>query len=100
MRGTSKILGRRIDWVTEVVEYDRPQRAGLRTVEGRLTFSLTNVCEGESGGTRYTNRVDAESGLGGIFGRVADPIVQRAQARTVRANLETLAELLMEQARA
>lgn len=100
MRGTSKILGRRFDWVTEIVEYDRPQRASLKAVEGRMTFSLTTVCEGEAGGTRYTTRVDAESGLGGIFGRVADPIVQRAQSRTVRANLETLAELLAEQPRA
>jgi len=46
------------------------------------------------GGTQYTYRAEAESGLGGIFGRLGDPIVQRAQARTIRANLETLAEML------
>ena len=34
--------------------------------------------------------------LGDIFGKLADPIVERAQGRTVRANLETLADLLAE----
>lgn len=95
-RGTSKILGRRFDWVTETVEFDRPRGSSVRAVEGQLAFSVTYLCEGEAGGTRFTCRMDAESGLGGIFDRVADPIVQRAQARTVRANLETLAEVLAE----
>jgi hypothetical protein len=32
--------------------------------------------------------------LGGVFGRLADPLVEKVQRRTVRANLDTLAELL------
>jgi hypothetical protein len=40
--------------------------------------------------------VDADPGLGGVFGRLADPLVERAQGRTVRNNLETLAEILTE----
>jgi hypothetical protein len=55
---------------------------------------VTIMLEPADGGTRFSYRVDAASGLGGVFGRLADPIVERAQARTVRANLETLAELL------
>lgn len=93
-RGTSKILGRRFEWTTEVIEFDPPRRASFRSVKGNLNFSVTNVLEAVDGGTHYTYRVDAESGLGGIFGRLADPIVERAQARTVRANLGTLAEVL------
>jgi len=93
-RGISKILGRRFEWTTEVTEFESPRRTSVRSVEGKLTFVVTNVLEPVNGGTQYTYRVDAESGLGGIFGRLGDPIVQRAQARTVRANLETLAEVL------
>lgn len=93
-RGTSKILGRRFDWTTEVTEHDAPRRIAYRSVEGKLRFVVTNVLESVDGGTQFTYRADAESGLGGIFGRLGDPIVQRAQARTVRANLETLAEVL------
>lgn len=93
-RGTSKILGRRFRWVTEITEFDRPRRSSSRSVEGTLQFAVTVLVEPADGGARFTYRVDAESGLGGVFGRIADPIVERAQARTVRANLETLAELL------
>ena len=92
--GTSKILGRRFEWTTEVTEFDRPRRSSSRSVEGKLQFTVTIRLEPVDGGTRYTYRVDAASGLGGVFGRLADPFVERAQARTVRANLETLAELL------
>jgi len=93
-RGISKILGRRFDWTTEVTEHDAPRRISFRSVEGKLKFVVTNVLEPVDGGTQYTYRAEAESGLGGIFGRLGDPIVQRAQARTIRANLETLAEML------
>jgi uncharacterized membrane protein len=93
-RGTSKILGRRFEWATEITEFDRPRRSSSRSVEGKLQFTVTVLVEPADGGARFTYRVDAASGLGGVFGRLADPIVERAQARTVRANLETLAELL------
>ncbi|HEV7567056.1 MAG TPA: SRPBCC family protein [Microbacteriaceae bacterium] len=95
-KGTSKIMGRHFDWITEVVEYDRPRRFANRSVEGTLEFTVTLALEPAGDGTRLTYRIDAASGLGGIFGRLADPFVERAQARTVRANLDTLAELLAE----
>ncbi|MEW1810332.1 SRPBCC family protein [Pseudarthrobacter phenanthrenivorans] len=95
-RGTSKILGRRFDWTVEVVEFDPPRRMVSRSVEGKLNFTVTFTLEPADGGTRVTQRIDADSGLGGIFGKMADPLVERAQGRTVRANLETLAEWLAE----
>jgi carbon monoxide dehydrogenase subunit G len=95
-RGTSKIMGRHFDWTSEVVEFDPPRRCVNRSVGGSLEFTITEECEPVEGGTRFTYRIDAGAGLGGVFGRLADPFVERAQARTVRANLETLAELLAE----
>ena len=59
-----------------------------------MQFTVSNTLEPEGDGTRFTYRVEAESGLGGVFGRLADPLVEKAQRRTVRANLDTLAELL------
>lgn len=94
--GTSKIMGRSFDWTTEVTEFEAPRRVVNRSVEGKLSFTITNSFEAVEGGTRFTYRIDAASGLGGVFGRLADPFVQRAQARSVRANLESLAELLTE----
>jgi len=96
-QGTSKILGRRFQWTSEVTELDPPRRVSYRSVEGKLAFTVTNTVEPADGGTQYTFRLEAESGLGGVFGKLADPIVERAQARTVRANLDTLADVLQEQ---
>lgn len=95
-RGTSKVMGRHFDWTVEVTDYERPTRQTSTSVEGRMSFTVSNTFEAVAGGTLFTYRVDAESGLGGIFGRMADPFIQKAQARTVRANLDSLAELLVE----
>jgi carbon monoxide dehydrogenase subunit G len=96
VKGTSKILGRRFDWVTEYAAYDPPRRLVSRSIEGRLHFTVTNTLEPEGDGTRLTWRVEATPGLGGVFGKLADPLVERAHARTVRGNLETLTEVLTE----
>ena len=93
-RGVSKILGRRFDWTTEVTDLDPATRWTSQAVEGKLRFTVTQQLEPENGGTRFTYKVEAESGLGGIFGRITDPLVEKAQRRTVRGNLDTLAELL------
>lgn len=95
-KGTSKVVGRKFDWTTEVTEFQPPTRFVSRSVEGKLEFTVTTALESEGDGTRLNYRIDAASGLGGVFGKLADRFVEKAQARTVRANLETLAELLAE----
>lgn len=97
-KGQSKVLGRTFDWTTELVEFDPPRRIVSRTVEGDLNFTVTQTLEAEDAGTRFTERVDAESGLGGIFGKLTDSLVQRAYAHSARANLKTLVEILTEEA--
>lgn len=89
-------MGRHFDWTTEMVEFDAPRRYAQKSVGGTLDFTISNTLAAEGAGTRLTYRIDAASGLGGVFGKLADPFVERAQARTVRANLETLADLLAE----
>ncbi len=93
-RGASKILGRRFEWTTEVTELKPGARISSRAVEGKLHFTVTNTLQPENDGTRFSYRVEADSGLGGVFGRLTDPIVEKVQGRTIRANLDTLAELL------
>jgi carbon monoxide dehydrogenase subunit G len=95
-KGTSKILGRQFDWVTENVHFDPPKQTDIRSVEGKFDFTISNTLEPEAGGTRLTYRVEVDTGMGGFFGKLADPLVQKTHTRTVRANLETLADLLAE----
>jgi len=94
-RGTSKIMGKHLDWATEATEFAPPMRITNTSVEGQIHFVVTNVLEPVEGGTRLTYRVDTGSGLGGVFGRLAEPFIEIAQTRTLRANLETLAGLLV-----
>ena len=95
-KGTSKITGRHFDWVTENIHFNPPKESVIRSVEGDLSFTITNHLEPQGEGTKLTYRVEADSGLGGVFGKLADSFVEKAHTRTVRANLETLADLLAE----
>jgi carbon monoxide dehydrogenase subunit G len=95
-KGTSKIMGRHFDWVTETTVFDPPNKLAIESVGGDFKFSISNSLERQGDGTRFTYRIDADSGLGGVFGKLADSLVEKAHARTVRANLETLADLLAE----
>lgn len=95
--GTTKVMGRRFDWVTEITEIGAPEVLASRSVEGKMHFTARYELQPESGGTRLTYRIEAESGLGGVFGRFGDPLVESAQGKAVRANLARLAELLQRQ---
>jgi carbon monoxide dehydrogenase subunit G len=94
-KGATKVLGRSFDWVSELVEFEPPNRSRTRG-GGKLSFEISYSLSPspDNVGTLFAYRIEAESGLGGIFGKLGDPLVQRAQARTVRTNLENLKELL------
>jgi hypothetical protein len=93
-RGVSKLLGRRLEWVTEVTAFEPGKLATWTTVDGPFRFSATSRVEPVASGARFTYWVGGESGLGGVFGRLTDPFVVRAMDRVVRSNLATLADLM------
>jgi len=99
-RGASDIMGRRFDWTTEVIRFERPDATASRSVEGSLTFTVTEELTSVADGTLLSYRIVAESGLGGAFGRILEPIVEKAQAKSVRTNLDKLADLLRDRAAA
>lgn len=80
--------------VTEFVEYQPANGATFTSVEGKIDFTAKARLEEVDGGTLFTYRVDSESGFGGVFGKLADPIVAKAYSRTARASLDNLADLL------
>jgi ligand-binding SRPBCC domain-containing protein len=93
-RGASKVLGREFDWVAECTELEQDRRFASTSVEGKLPFAIRTDFVPEGEGTRLTYTLTADSGLGGVFGKLAEPLVVKAQTRTVRANLATIKELL------
>ncbi|WP_334173490.1 SRPBCC family protein [Sinomonas sp.] len=95
IKGTSKILGITFDWTTEVVQHERPTKWVSKTLDGsKLPFTVTYTITPEDSGTRMRYHLEAASGLGGVFGRLADAMVNRAYTHQVRADLATLSEIL------
>ena len=94
-KGTTKVLGRSFDWVSEIVEFDPPVRSRTKG-GGKLSFEISYSLSPspDNVDTLFVYRIEAESGLGGIFGKLGDPLVERAQSRTVRTNLANLKELI------
>ena len=76
-KGVSKLLGKRLDWTSEVTAFEPDALATYSTVGGKLKFSATSRLEPVDGGTRFTYRVEAESGLAGVFGKMSDPLVDQ-----------------------
>lgn len=93
-------LGRRMDSTWETTEYEPNRVNAYKSIsspvayEGRWTFESVAV------GTWFAYVLDTESGLGGVFGRLADPLVARLYQRQLQADLENLKELLEAQAEA
>ena len=79
-------MGKHLEWATEMTEFQPPTRITYTSVEGQISFAVTNVLEPVAGGTRLTYRVDTGSGLRGAFARLAEPFIAIAQTRTLRAN--------------
>lgn len=55
-----------------------------------MKFTVGASLEPVDGGTQLTYGLEAESGLGVVFGKMDDSIIQRTQAPTAQANPETL----------
>ena len=63
------------------------------STESPMAFTYSWRYEDADGGTKVTLRQDVPS-ISGFFGKLADPIVTRMYARSVRADLENLKEIL------
>ena len=93
-RGATKVLGRDFGWVSECILFERDRHLTIRAVQGKLPFEIVMTFAPEARGTCFCYRLTVDSGLGGVFGKLAEPLVVRSQTRTVRASLATLKELL------
>src|ERR1700750_2296149 len=85
--GVTKLLAREIEWTTECTEFAPSTAVAGKSVEGKLTFEFRYLLAPEGDSTRVEYSIKAESGLGGIFGRLADPLVTKTEQRQVKANL-------------
>jgi carbon monoxide dehydrogenase subunit G len=93
-RNVARILGRRIESEAEVTRWEPPHASSIRTVGGPIAATGSYLLLQEDGGTRFVWEMDAATGLGGVFGRMADSVVMRRSASTLREGLDNLRNLL------
>ncbi len=92
-RGVHRILGRRIDWTSEIVALRDGSSLQGRSIDSPLPFTVELTCTDVSAGTLVGYRLDS-SGVGRFFGGVAEPVVTTVYGRQLRAGLERLRELV------
>ena len=92
-RGSVKVAGKRIDFVSEVVEFEEGGRLASRSIESQVPFELDVTYEDAGSGTKVSWHQESPT-FGGFFGKLADPLVNRMYAKDVHSNLENLKELL------
>lgn len=92
IKGVGKLLGRRLDFASEVTQYDPPHRLAFRAVispgkggQGELHL--------ESIGQRTRLHYRAEWETSGLF-KLAEPILEGLLKRTAETDLQTLKALL------
>jgi hypothetical protein len=93
VRQVDRFLGRRLDTEWEVLQLEDYQRRD-RTVSGPLEFEVVWRLDPVGEDTRFTMTLTAASGLGGLFGKLADGVVTRMGRREFDANLGKLKDLL------
>jgi carbon monoxide dehydrogenase subunit G len=93
INGQVKFLGKRMDYVNEVTEFDAPNRSEYRSLESPFPFHGGTILEPDGNGTKLTTFLESDN-IGGFFGKLGDPIVAKMYGRQMRSDLENLKEIL------
>jgi uncharacterized membrane protein len=88
---TASFLGRRIEYVNEIVELDPERRLAMRSVAG--PFPMSVVYEFEDAGAGTLVRIRAQGDASGFY-RAAGPVLSRAVRRGIAGDLKRLRRLL------
>ena len=87
-----KVVGVKLDYTDELVEFDEGKHYKLASNKGRIPYSIDMRFEDEGDSTRVVWHQESES-LGSVF-KFGDPIVMKMYSKDVRSNLEKAKTLL------
>ena len=87
----ASFLGKRMEYVNEVVTHEPGARLVMRSV--KAPFAMTITYEFEDAPTGTVARIRAEGDATGFY-RLAGPLLSAATRRSIEKDLETLKELL------
>lgn len=88
----AKFLGRRIEYVNEIVEYEPPRRLAMRSVRAPFPMSVTYEFEAAPGGGTLA-RIQA-GGESGRFYALAGPLLSAMVRRGIARDLATLRTIM------
>ena len=83
----ASFLGRRVEYVLEVEELEPDTRLAMRSVAGPFPMTVRYELADDGGGTRARIRVGGDAS--GVY-RLAGPLLNRAAARSIAADLRRL----------
>lgn len=92
-RHVDKFLGRSIQSTWEIVEFDPPSRIMGRTISAPMAMKYEYQLAERDHGTQIELQVEADPGLGGLFGLLGDPLVAQMAKRGLQADLSNLKDL-------
>ena len=87
----ASFLGKRIDYVLEVVRYEPKSLLAMRSIKSPFPMKVTYEFEEVSGGTLARIRIGGEASG---FYKLAGPLMSRAVKRNITNDLKTLKDLL------
>jgi hypothetical protein len=91
VRRVARFLGRRMEYVNEVVELEPGRRLHMRSVVAPFPLEVAYELEDADGGTRV--RIRATGDASGFY-RLAGPLLSRAVSRGIAGDLDRLAARL------
>ncbi|MBA3232830.1 MAG: SRPBCC family protein [Propionibacteriales bacterium] len=94
-RGTVKVAGKKVRWETETIEVERPKKIVFRSVKAPFPFEISSTLV-DGGGSTEVRHDGSTEGLGGFFGKLADPLVARMYQRDMNSNLANLKSIMEE----
>ena len=93
VRRRASFLGRRIDYVMEVVEFEPDRRLALHAIEAPMPMDVTYEVEPITDGARARVRVQGDAG--GLY-RLAGPLMGAQVSRSITADVNRLKRILEE----
>jgi uncharacterized membrane protein len=93
VKGVMRVAGRNSEWSAKMDEFEDGVVFGLQSVEAAMPFHYSYRFEDVAEGTRVTFRNEFTP-VGGLFGKLAEPVVVRLYSHGVKTNLANLKALL------
>ncbi len=89
--GVGRFLGRRLENINEVTQYEPNRKFGFKTTSGPVSMQFTDTFESVEGGTKVSLAMEGETGS---FFKLAEPIMSRMVRRQFKTNYANLKDLL------